>query len=51
MLLEGNSFQNVTFFRNNPQKVIEEQHSLRKSQKICIFNLACGAHFQFNIHD
>ena len=24
MLLKGNSFQNVTFFRKNPQKVIEE---------------------------
>ena len=24
MLLKGNSFQNVTLFRNNPQKVIEE---------------------------
>ena len=24
MLLKGNSFQNVTFFRNNSQKVIEE---------------------------
>ena len=24
MLLKGNSFQNETFFRKNPQKVIEE---------------------------
>ena len=24
MLLAGNSLQNVTFFRKNPQKVIEE---------------------------
>ena len=24
MLLKANSFQNVTFFRKNPQKVIEE---------------------------
>ena len=24
MLLKGNYFQNVTFFRSNPQKVIEE---------------------------
>ena len=24
MLLKGNALQNVTFFRKNPQKVIEE---------------------------
>ena len=35
MLLKGNSFQNVTFFRKNPQKVIEEYFFTKKSE-ICI---------------
>ena len=36
MLLKGNSFQNVTFFRKNPQKVIEEYFFIKKPE-ICIF--------------
>ena len=32
-LLKGNSFQNVTFFCKNPQKVIKNNIFLPKSQK------------------
>ena len=41
-LLKGKSFQNATFSRKNPQKVIEEQHFLPKSQRFAFsipFNL------------
>ena len=42
MLLKGNSGQNVIFFRKNPQKVIEDNIFLSKSQRFAFsmpFNL------------
>ena len=42
MLLKGNSFQNVTFFRKNPREVIQEEYFLSKSQRFAFsmpFNL------------